>query len=211
MKTFLIISAIILLAGSVMADQTTSDYLADGKHLNITVKGKLRRCLLNKKIESAVESFDRSAVIVSERGYVSTEAAARCMPNVPIKISLIPAGVGTLADINLRSGLYVSLDFVSVQPMTYVATIARLNSVRNLVTLDGSFISGRKLSELQKHSFGSSGDAGSAAISPDGRYVAPAGQINCGVFGSPGVWDIAKNKRVITDDEACLALFGKNE
>jgi len=163
--------------------------------------------LLDRKIGIAVKSFDKSAVMVSERGYVSTAALRRCTSDIPVHVSLIPSGVGVLADINLKKRLYVSVDFVSVKPFTYLATVARLNSSRNMVTLDGAYVSGKKLSELQRYSFGSSGDAGSAVISPDGRYVAPSGKINCGPYGSPGVWDIAKNKRVITDDDSCSALF----
>lgn len=199
--------AALLLFGSAMAHESQTDYRAGGNHLDVTSNGKLYTCLLDRKIGIAVESFDKSAVMVSERGYVSTAALRRCTSDIPVHVSLIPSGVGVLADINLKKRLYVSVDFVSVKPFTYLATVARLNSSRNMVTLDGAYVSGKKLSELQRYSFGSSGDAGSAVISPDGRYVAPSGKINCGPYGSPGVWDIAKNKRVITDDDSCSALF----
>lgn len=197
------------LACSAIADDPTTKYRLTGDHVSFSIDGHSKICVLDRKVDFATESFDESAIIVSERGYVSTEALIQCGPETLVRVSLIPKGVGILADINLRKRIYVSLDYVSVRPLSYLATVARLDSTRNLVNLDGAYVPGRTLAEMQQHSFGSSGGAGSAAISPDGRYVAAAGRINCGRYGSPGVWDIEKNRRVMTDDDSCARLFDR--
>ncbi|WP_143328345.1 hypothetical protein [Caballeronia telluris] len=170
-----------------------------------------RMCLLDKPPLYAVESFDRSAVMVSEAGYVAKQELAHCQAGRAVHVLSIPPNVGVLADINLSKGIYVALDFVSAQPFTYLATVARIGSSRNLVSVKGAYVAGRKLSELRKSAFGGSGEAGTAIISLNGRYVAPTGQMDCSQGSFPGVWDIQGNRRVVADDDACAALFNKND
>jgi hypothetical protein len=146
-------------------------------------------------------------VIISERGYVSTLSLDGCTSELPVHVFSIPEGVGVLADINLSNHLYISLDFVSVQPFLYLATVGHLGSSKNLMTLHGANVPGRKLSIQKKHAFDGSGDAGSATISPDGRFVAPTGELACRVDAYPGVWNIARNKRVVIDEQSCELLF----
>ncbi|MGV7244435.1 hypothetical protein [Caballeronia sp. M23-90] len=166
-----------------------------------------RICTLDDPPRFAVESFDRSAVIVSERGFVSSHALDSCTSERSVHVSLIPEGVGVLADVNLNKRLYISLDFVNVQPFLYLAMVASLDSRINMVTLHGATVPGRSLSLQKKYAFGGLASAGSAAISPDGRFVAPTGEPICTDDAYPGVWDIANNRRVITDDVSCAQLF----
>ncbi|WP_459710661.1 hypothetical protein [Paraburkholderia sp. 2C] len=189
------------------ASSSDVTYSARGRSVEVLNRDTLHACLLDKEAFFAVESFDKSAVIISERGYVPVNSLKECVPNKVVHVSMIPARVGQLADINLNKRLYVAVDFISVNPMSYLATVARLNSTRNLVTLPGAYIPGRKFSKLRESGFMSLGNAGSALISPDGRYVAPAGQIDCSDYASPGVWDIEKNKIVLTSEQSCRELF----
>ncbi|WP_175654665.1 hypothetical protein [Burkholderia ambifaria] len=189
-----------------LADTGKSKFRASGNRIEILNNdGKI--CVLDQQATTAVESFDGSAVIISERGYVKKDDLDHCVPNVMVHVYTIPRNVGVLADINLDAELYVAIDFVTVRPMKYLATVARLDSVKNLVTINGAYLDGQSLSKLQRYAFGSSGEAGSAVISPDGRYVAPAGQIDCNEDASPGVWDIERNIKVIADEQSCNKLF----
>ncbi|WP_157768120.1 hypothetical protein [Burkholderia ambifaria] len=189
-----------------LADTGKAKFRASGNRIEI-LNNDGRMCVLDQQPSTAVESFDGSAVIISERGYVEKDDLDRCVPNVMVHVSTIPRNVGVLADINLGAKLYVAVDFVTVRPMRYLATVARLDSVKNLVTINGAYLDGQSLSKLQRYAFGSSGEAGSAVISPDGRYVAPAGQIDCSEDASPGVWDIEGNIKVITGEQSCNKLF----
>lgn len=194
---------------TVHAVQPVRAYRIDGNTITASVDGASRTCMLDEYPRYAMESYDRSALILSERGYIPRELLDNCVHDVPIHMQSIPRGVGVLVDINLREKLYISLDFVNVRPFLYLATVAHIGSKRNLVTLPGAYILGKNLSKLKKQAFSSSGEAGAALISPDGRFVAPAGDIDCTDDAYPGVWDIKKNKRVITDHETCVALFNR--
>jgi hypothetical protein len=187
--------------GTSYADDT---YEVAGSSLKIDSS---RMCLLDKPPLYAVESFDKSAVMVSETGYVAKQELVNCQAGRAVHVLSIPMSVGVLSDINLSKGIYVALDFVSAQPFTYLATVAHIGTSRNLVSVNGAYVAGRKLSELRKSAFGGSGDAGTAIISPDGRYVAPTGQMDCSQDAYPGVWDVQGNRRVVATDDACAALF----
>lgn len=173
---------------------------------SITVDSS-RKCLLDKPPLYAVESFDKSAVMVSETGYVQKQDLTTCQAGRAVHVLSIPSNVGVLSDINLSRDIYVALDFVSVRPLAYLATVARIGTSQNLVSIRGAYISGRKLRELRESAFGGSGEAGTAIISPNGRYVAPTGEMDCSQDAYPGVWDVQGNRRVVATDDACAALF----
>lgn len=197
----LFFSASVFIVGTAYADDT---YEVAGSSLKLDGS---RMCLLDKTPLYAVESFDKSAVMVSETDYVAKQELAHCQAGRAVHVLSIPSNVGVLSDINISKGIYVALDFVSAQPFTYLATVARIGTSRNLVTLKGAYVADRKLGELRKSAFGGSGEAGTAIISPDGRYVAPTGQMDCSQGAYPGVWDIQGNRRVVATDDACAALF----
>ncbi|WP_126283219.1 hypothetical protein [Burkholderia stagnalis] len=197
----LLVPASIFLAESVYADET---YEVVGFSLKMDDS---RTCLRDKKPRYAVESFDKSAVMFSETNYVGKYQIDHCQIGQVVHVLSIPSGGGVLSDINLSKGIYVSLDFVGAQPFVYLATVARIGTSRNLVSVKGAYVAGRKISELKKTAFGGSGDAGTAIISLDGRYVAPTGQMDCSQESYPGVWGVQNNRRVVTSDDTCTALF----
>ncbi|MEX3937454.1 hypothetical protein AB4Y32_37970 [Paraburkholderia phymatum] len=155
----------------------------------------------------AKESYDRSALILSQRNYVKADRLKNCKPNETVVVSSIPDHVGFLSDINLAKGIYVSLDLISVTPASYLAMVARVGTKRNLVTLNGVYLKGRPLKYLSKYGFDSDGEAGASIISQDGRYVAPNGKVSCVLDAYPGVWNIKLNRRVVTDEVTCNGLF----
>jgi hypothetical protein len=191
----------VFFAGTVHADNT---YKVTGSSITID---NSRKCALDKPVLYAIESFDKSAVMVSETGYVAKQDLATCQAGRAAHVLSIPSNVGVLSDINLSAGIYVALDFVSVRPFAYLATVARIGTSRNLVSLREAYVSGRKLGELRESAFGGTGDAGTAIISADGRYVAPSGEIDCSQYAYPGVWGVRGNRRVTATDDACASLF----
>ncbi|WP_175716267.1 hypothetical protein [Burkholderia anthina] len=169
--------------------------------------GDSKVCQLDKEPRYAIESFDKSAVMLSETNYVDKRQLDRCQIGKAVRVLSIPAGVGVLSDINVSKGIYVSLDFVDVQPFAYLATVARVGTSKNIVSMKGAYVVGRKISELRGAAFSSGGEAGASIISPDGRYVAPTGEMDCSQTSYPGVWDIKNNRRVVAMGDACAALF----
>ncbi|WJF88894.1 hypothetical protein QS306_06935 [Paraburkholderia bonniea] len=200
-----------LYAGWICAADANKIYRANGKYLTIYSSGEFRICKINDNSKYAVESFDKSALIVSERGYMPIKLTENCSETVPIHVSFIPENVGFLSDINLMENIYVALDFVSSRPPLYLAAVAYIGSTKNIVNLNDSYTSGRKLSKLRDYAFGSTGEAGASIISPDGNFIAPSGQIACDIDAYPGVWDISKNKRVLAGEAECLTLFKLNK
>lgn len=196
-----VVLTLVLFAGAAHADDT---YKVAGSSITINSS---RNCLLDKPPLYAIESFDKSAVMVSETGYIPKQDLTNCQAGRVVHVLSIPSNVGVLSDINLSKNTYVALDFVSVRPFTYLATVARIGTSRNLVSLRGAYIPGRRLSDLREHAFGGSGEAGTAIISPNGRYVAPSGEMDCSQDAYPGVWDVPGNRRVVATDDACAALF----
>ncbi|WP_157658001.1 hypothetical protein [Burkholderia ubonensis] len=169
--------------------------------------GVTRSCTLDAKSIYAVASYDRSAVIVSERGYVKKADLDNCRSEIPARVHLIPDRGGFLSDVNLRKKIYVSLEFVNIPPFLYLATVAHIGSSKNIVMLNGACISGKPLSWPRMRAFNASGEAGASLISPDGRYVAPDGAVSCTDDAFPGVWDIENNKKVVLNENSCSALF----
>ncbi|QRR15830.1 hypothetical protein GJG85_20750 [Burkholderia sp. MS389] len=191
------------IGGRVYADST---YEVAGASLKI---GDSKICSLDRRPRYAIESFDKSAVMLSETTYVDKRQLDRCQTGIAVHVLSIPPRVGVLSDINISKGIYVALDFVDVQPFSYLATVARVGTSKNIVSLKGAYVAGKKLSELRGTAFNSGGEAGASIISPDGRYVAPTGEMDCSETSYPGVWDIKNNRRVVVADDVCAGLFKK--
>jgi hypothetical protein len=200
-KISLIFLFFVFFSGSAFADES---YEVIGFSLKIDA-GQV--CSLDKSPRYAVESYDKSAVMVSETGYVLRRDLLHCQTGHAVHVFSIPSNVGVLSDINISKGIYVALDFVSTRPTTYLATVARVGSTRNLVSINGAYLADKRLDDLKGFAFGGNGGAGTSVISPDGRFVAPDGQVDCAEDAYPGVWDIQGNRRVKTTDDACAALF----
>ena len=174
---------------------------------------KGRTCRIDEVIDVARVSFDGAAVIVSANAYVLTKDLVLC-DGAPARIAKTPQRAGMVVDVNVRHRLYVALSPVSTQPMSFIATVAKLGSERNLVALPGAYIAGQSAARQSKQAF-SYDDANGpyAKISWNGRYVSVDGVIDCSPDSYPGVWDIVARKRVVIVDDAvsrddrCNALF----
>lgn len=200
-RRYLLVLASFFIAGGVSAGDT---YEVVGSSLKV---GGSKICSLDREPRYAVESFDKSAVMLSETNYVDKHQLDHCRVGEEVHVLSIPSGVGVLSDINVSKGIYVALDFVKTQTFAYLATVARVGTSRNLVSVKGAYVVGRKISELKEAAFGGSGDAGAAITSPDGRYVAPTGQMDCSQESYPGVWDVENNRQVVAADDTCVAFF----
>lgn len=183
-------------------------YATNDNSVSMIDNGEKFSCRLDTNTFYAIESYDGDAVIISDRGYIKRADLYRCAESV-IPVMKIPNGVGFLSDINLKNDIYISLDFVIDRPLRYLATVAKLRSRNNLVTINGAYEIGVPMKELRKHSFETSGGPGASIISIDGKYVAPDGVIDCSDSAFPGVWDIVKNTRVTTDASSCASFFHK--
>jgi hypothetical protein len=198
---------VVMLVFTVRNSYADDSFSVAGNSIDVSINGQNRHCDLNVTPSYAIESSDNQALIVSARGYLLISDLKKCSTDNAVRINQIPDGVGILSDINLAKGLYIALDPVTTQPALYLATVAKFNSKKNLVTLSGSYVTEKGMDQLKHAAFSVSGDAGSSIFSPDGQYVAPDGQIDCSEEAYPGVWDIQSNKRIETDRNACNALF----
>lgn len=158
--------------------------------------GKTLVCKLGFKAESAEPSSDGAALIVSDTEYVLMEDLSRCWQSRPSKKS-IPAAVGTLIDLNIKNGIYLSIDLISTAPLSFLVTIARIGTSRNLVDIPGSYVPSMPLEQLQKYGFAYDGSRAKGRLSADGRFASPNGEIDCGPDSYPGVWDIGANRKVV--------------
>ena len=214
---FVFICVLLLILGSSQAHSNES-YQIDGSIIKLTRNGSVKICTLDAKPKyaekNAVKSHDGSAIMVSYQGYVPTTELDQCRPGRTLHVRFIPEKAGVLSDINLKAGIYVALSIVSTAPTVNAsALVARIGTTKSLLALDGAYNPKKSLSELQEHSFFVVGSGiGQAIISLDGKYVSPSGAVDCSEDSDPGVWDIKKNKRVITDKDSCSRLFdlGKN-
>lgn len=169
-------------------------------------------CVLEKPASFLKMSFDKEAVILSENQYATTQDLKGC-GRLLLKTRKTPANTGTLVDINVRAGLFLSLDLISTSPLSFLATISRINSSRNLVSLPGAYIKNMPLEKLQEQGFSYDPNTDQPKLSPNGTYAAPNGDVDCSEHAYPGVWDIKRNLRVIMRGSqeliksSCAALF----
>lgn len=73
-----------------------------GKEIRMVNSGVTRSCTLDIKPIYAVASYDRSAVIVSERGCVKKDDLDNCQPGISVRLHFIPGHIEFLLDINLQ-------------------------------------------------------------------------------------------------------------
>ncbi|MFL9877152.1 hypothetical protein PQR63_02065 [Herbaspirillum rhizosphaerae] len=150
-------------------------------------------CHFHEKLDKPVLSGDGNAIIVTSSQYVLMRDLESCGEKA-ITLFSTPKGSGELKDVNIDANTYLALDFVSTRPLTYLATIAKLGSRKNLIKLPGAYIEGASLKALQKNSFSYTRQP---RISRNGRYVSPDGEMNCRDDSYPGVWDLKMKKKVL--------------
>ena len=110
-------------------------------------------------------------------------------------------------DVNPEHEIYLALDFVGTSPMTFSATVARLNKTSSVLNAPGILSSDKSEERIKEESFGYV-EAIPGRISPNGRYVSADGSMSCGPNAYPGVWDLLSKKNVI-NEKGCDALFEK--
>lgn len=169
-------------------------------------------CVLQKPASLLKISFDKEAIILSGNEYINIQDLKRCGRTL-LKPKKAPPNIGTLVDINVRAGLLLSLDPISTSPLSFLATISRTNSSKNLVNLPGAYIDGVPIATLQEQGFSYDPNTDQPKISPNGTYAAPNGEMDCSEHAYPGVWHIKRNQRVIMHGAQemiktrCAALF----
>lgn len=170
---------------------------SDGREVAMQdASGKTLVCKLGFKADSAEPSSDGAALIVSDTEYVLMEDLSRCWQSRPSK-KTNPAAAGTLIDLNIKKGIYLSIDLISTTPLSFLATIARIGTSRNLVDIPGAYVPSMPLEQLQKYGFAYDGSRAKGRLSSDGRFASPNGEIDCGPDSYPGVWDIGANRKVV--------------
>jgi hypothetical protein len=204
-----VIIFVIFLCRGIDGASAETVYEVSNDFIRITDGNNSHTCKLDERPLYAVESYDETAIIISERGYIKRQQLNNCEDSI-VHVSSIPEGVGFLSDINIGKDIYISLDLIGVRPPRYLATIARIGSDNSLVSIHGVYKRRVGISRLRKYGFPSLGQAGASTISIDGAYVAPNGVIDCSDVAYPGVWDIRRNGRVTTDEKSCAKLFMKH-
>lgn len=171
-------------------------------------------CVLEKPASLSKITFDQKAVILSANEYVTAEDLRNCGTSI-LKTRKIPPNIGTLVDINMHSGLFLSLDVIGTSPLAFLATVSRMNSSKSIVNLPGSYIPNLALEKLQEQGFSYDPEIDRPRFSLNGRYVSPNGNIDCTKNAYPGVWDLLEKKRVVISatrteiQTRCAALFSE--
>ncbi|CAB3762714.1 hypothetical protein [Paraburkholderia humisilvae] len=160
------------------------------------------RCTIDQIPEELKFSSDREAVIVSGTSYIPVAKLMDCHPTSIVHARIAAPHVGFLSDINLRAGLYASLTPVYVNPLGFVAIVAKIGSDRNIVNLPKFDRKGVSMSKLRME--------GSPLMSPtlslDGRYVS-VDLHGCGEGDDLEVVDIRLSQKVRISRDSCLRLF----
>lgn len=161
-----------------------------------------RHCVVDQKLIDIKLSSDGQAAIISGTSYISMSELIQCNPKAVIHAKLAAPRVGFLSDVNLRAGVYASLVPVAVNPMSFVAVVAKIGGERNIVNLPGFYRKGVSTSRLLSEASSSI----SPVISLDAHYVS-LDLHSCEVEGDVEVIDMRSNKRVRLDRASCEKLF----
>jgi hypothetical protein len=157
-------------------------------------------------------SFDQAAIIFSDALYLPISELLACGDTSLAPREAAPK-TGMLGDISLATGIYVSLELVGTQPLSFLATVAKIGKSKNLVDLPGAYPRLKSTAKINQSFSYSTGMI--SKISLNGQYVAVNGDVDCSSSAFPGVWDIKKNAKIkLTGDSntiktKCNALFWK--
>lgn len=170
----------------------------------IVIKGPgyRNRCLVEKKPLGIRLSSDRELVIVSGTSYITVDKLMHCKPEVVVRAKMAAPHVGFLSDVNLRAGIYASLVPVSLNPMSFLAVVAKIGSDKNIVNLPGFYMAGMRSSKMRREASPSV----SPVISLDGRYVS-LGLHSCGSNEYVDVVDIKSSKWTRIERASCEKSF----
>ncbi|QEO99216.1 hypothetical protein XOCgx_4229 [Xanthomonas oryzae pv. oryzicola] len=211
MKIIILSAVFTITLGACMSGLAAdSDYSRSSDRYVVKVSGKsVHDCRLSKPIEMLRLSSDKQFLIVSYNSYVGVSSLESCAGKV-VQTSALNAKNGLLMDINSRQKTYLSLISVSTQPMSFVAFMGKIDAPgKNLLEgMPGAYRNLASPTDQAGDAFSFDDSQGRyGTISVTGRYVAPDGFVDCSENSYPGVWDIEKKVKVITDDESCSSLF----
>ena len=140
----ILIVAVLFMTASCVFAQTTSNSVISIKQISnteILVEGMgiKRRCRIDDEVRGTKKSSDGQAVIISGTSYVLTDDLLSCDLDVAVRAKKAAPHVGFLSDVSVKEGIYASLVPVSVNPMSFVAVVAKLGSDRNMINLPGFY------------------------------------------------------------------------
>lgn len=148
-------------------DATISVKKISDLEISVKITGSEHLCKIDQQVVDVKMSSDGQAVIISGTSYIPIANLERCNSDVVIHATKAAPHVGFLTDVNLKAGIYASLLPLSVNPMSFVAVVAKIGSDRNLINLSGFYRAGVKQSTLLSEA---SSDM-SPTLSVDARYV----------------------------------------
>lgn len=165
-----------------------------------------KQCRIDAAPENTTPVFNWNKTIITLGNveYVSVTSVIDCAGGVA-PIERIPDKAGTVTDVNVASGLYLSVAVVSSSPLTYTALVAKLGSRQPVANFPGMYSTSKSMSRVLKESF-TYIDSRPGRISPDGRYVSVDGSMRCTPDAYPGVWDLKRKQKVVRKN-GCESLF----
>jgi hypothetical protein len=163
--------------------------------------------------EISLTSDHVGVLIASGNKYLETEDVKNCNGNA-ISVYSIPyfdQEISTIIDMNFEKKLVLALVVVDAHFRAYQAIVSNFNGRKNIFSGKGFW------SDSVKNTDGTFSPGNTlylGKISPNGRFVAP-NDLDCSIDSFPGVWDIAKRKKVIFPsdkdasviDSKCWELF----
>jgi len=163
--------------------------------------------------EISLTSDHVGVLIASGNKYLETEDVKNCNGNA-ISVYSIPyfdQEISTIIDMNFEKKLVLALVVVDAHFRAYQAIVYNFNGRKNIFSGKGFW------SDSVKNTDGTFSPGNTlylGKISPNGRFVAP-NDLDCSIDSFPGVWDIAKRKKVIFPsdkdasviDSKCWELF----
>ncbi|MEZ0601029.1 hypothetical protein ACAX43_02545 [Paraburkholderia sp. IW21] len=168
----------------------------------IRKSGSERRCVVDTNSVDIKLSSDGQSVILSGTSFVQVEDLMQCDPEKVVHTKLAASHIGFLSDVNLRAGLYVSLVPIAVNPMSFLAVVAKIGSGKNIVDLPGFYRAGIPTSRMLHEASSNM----HPVISLDGRYVSLY-LYSCGSNGYVDVFEILLKKKTRIDHASCERLF----
>ena len=192
----------VLISYESAANNSSSIKQVSDFEIAILVNGQERHCKIDQRISILKQSTDKSAVIISGTSYVTTEELIRCNNETAIHARAAAPHASFLSDISLSSGIYASMVPISVNPMSFVAVVAKIGSDKNIVKLPGFYRLSAQSSELNSEASSNM----SPVFSVDAHYVALDAR-SCNASGDIEVIDIRLSKSVRLNRDLCEKLF----
>ncbi|CAE6770486.1 hypothetical protein [Paraburkholderia domus] len=185
-----------------IADEKVSVEGISDSEILIKKSGYEHRCTIDQNPINLKLSSDGQSAIVSGTSFIPVSDLMQCDPTKIVYAKLAAPHVGFLSDVNLRAGLYASLVPVAVNPMSFLAVVAKIGSDKNIVNLPGFYRVGVRVPKILSEASSNI----SPVISLDGHYIS-LDLYSCDFDGYMDAFDIELNKKTRIDRELCEKLF----